>query len=155
MPQPVFIASDHRGFSLKNKLKLEHPDFIDLGPSELNPNDDYNDSANAVAKKVLETPGSKGILICGSAIGVSIQANRHKGVRAAVVSDLDSAIKTREHNDANILCLSSDKISDSKDPLESEKALEDVSAVVNAFLETDFSNEPRHVRRIKKLDEEL
>lgn len=154
MPE-VFIASDHRGFSLKTKLKLEHPEFVDLGPAEFNKDDDYNDAAISVAKKVLETPGSFGILICGSAIGVSIQANRFKGIRAAVVSDLESAEKTREHNDANILCLSADHVMNAKDPLESEKALEDVSALVDTFLKTPFSGEPRHVRRITRLDEEV
>ena len=150
----VFLASDHRGFFLKTKLKLAHPEFIDLGPAEYNPEDDYNDFANLLSKNVLENPGSFGILICGSAIGVSIQSNRHKGIRAAVVSTLDSAQKTREHNDTNVLCLSADDISDSKDPLESEKAYEDLSAIIDAFLNTPFSNEPRHVRRIKKLDKE-
>ena len=150
----VFIASDHRGFGLKNKLKLEHPEFIDLGPAQLDPSDDYNDAAIAVAKKVLEAPGSFGILICGSAIGVSIQANRFKGIRAAVVSDIESAKKTREHNDANVLCLSSDHLLSSPDPLESETALENISALVDTFLSTPFSGEPRHVRRIKRLDKE-
>ncbi|MBR3180901.1 RpiB/LacA/LacB family sugar-phosphate isomerase [Candidatus Saccharibacteria bacterium] len=151
----IYIASDHRGFNLKNKLKLEHPTFIDLGPTVYNPDDDYNDFAKTLAKKVLETPGSMGVLICGSAIGVSIQANRYKGIRAAVVSDIDSAKKTREHNDANVLCLSADHVTEAKDPLETEKSLEDISAIVEAFLNTPFSDEPRHLRRIKKLDEDL
>ncbi|MBR3204149.1 RpiB/LacA/LacB family sugar-phosphate isomerase [Candidatus Saccharibacteria bacterium] len=152
---PVFIASDHRGFNLKNKLKLEYPSFVDLGPTEFEPDDDYNDYANKLAKKVLENKDSKGILICGSAIGVSIQANRHKGIRAAVINNLEDAIKTREHNDSNILCLSADHLRNSKDPLETEKSLEDTSAIVEAFLNTKFSNEERHIRRIKKLDEEV
>lgn len=150
----VFIASDHRGFSLKNKLKLEHPEFVDLGPAEYNPDDDYNDAAINVARKVLSTPDSFGILICGSAIGVSIQANRFRGIRAAVVSDLETAGKTRAHNNANVLCLSADHLADSPDPLESEKSLEDLSAIVDTFLSTPFSNEPRHVRRINRLDKE-
>ena len=149
----VFIASDHRGYRLKEKLKLHFSDLIDLGPSEYNPDDDYNDFANTLAKNVLENPGSLGVLICGSAIGISIQANRHKGIRAAVVSDLETAKLAREHNDANVLCLSANQIENSKDPLESEKAYEDLSGVVETFLNTDFSNEERHKRRIKKLDE--
>ena len=149
----VFIASDHRGYSLKEKLKLHFPNFVDLGPKEYNPDDDYNDFANLLSEKILENPGSCGILICGSAIGVSIQANRHKGIRAAIVTNLESAKLAREHNDANVLCLSANQIENSKDPLESEKAYEDLSAIVETFLNTDFSNEERHKRRIKKLDE--
>lgn len=149
----VFIASDHRGYHLKEKLKLHFPDFIDLGPNKYNPDDDYNDSANQLSQKVLENPNSFGILICGSAIGVSIQANRHIGIRAAVVSNLETAKLSREHNDANVICLSADQIENSKDPLESEKTYEDLSAIVETFLNTAFSNEERHKRRIKKLDE--
>ena len=99
-------------------------------------------------------PGSFGVLVCGSAIGVSIQANRFKGVRAAIVTSLETAKLARAHNDANVLCLSADALAEAKDPLESEKHLEDTLALVDAFLNTPFSNEPRHLRRIKRLDKE-
>lgn len=151
----LFIASDHRGYALKNKIKLSFPNAIDLGPDKYNPEDDYNDFAKAIAKKVLAKPNSFGIVICGSAIGVSIQCNRYKGIRAAVVSDIETAKTTREHNNANIICLSADKIANSKDPLESEKALEDTLAIIETFLNTPFSKASRHERRIKKLDEDL
>ena len=144
----VFIASDHRGFELKTRLVEDFPSLTDLGPVELNPDDDYNDAAISVSKHVLNTPGSFGILICGSAIGVSIQANRFKKIRAAICSCPESAKLSRLHNDANVLCLSSDKI---KSPEDYEK----LKSTIIAFLETKFSNEPRHVRRINRLDEEV
>lgn len=139
----VFIASDHRGFSLKQKLKSAFLDFLDLGPATFDPEDDYNDSAIAVAKKVKSTPDSFGILLCGSAIGVSIQANRFRGIRAAVAQDAKSAKLTRLHNDANVLCLSADTIS-----------LRRAKKITHTFLSTPFSNEERHLRRIKRLDME-
>ena len=95
-----------------------------------------------------------GILICGSAIGISIQANRFKGIRAAVVTDLETAESARSHNNANVLCLSADRLNSAKDPLETESTLEDLFALIEKFLSTPFSNEERHLRRIKRLDEE-
>ena len=166
----IFLASDHRGFDLKNKLVADLTraslnqstpvSVIDLGPSSYNPDDDYNDPAIAVAKAVLgvENEGKEdvfGILICGSAIGISIQANRIKGIRAAVVSDLETAITSREHNDANIICLSADHLTNAKDPLEGEKAYEDLFAIVEKFINTPFSGEPRYVRRINRSDMEV
>lgn len=142
---PVFIASDHRGFRLKQFLVKKLPELVDLGPYEFDPEDDYNDAALVVAKRVLsaETPDAKGILICGSAIGVSIQANRFKKIRAAVALTPKAVVQTREHNDANVLCLSADSLTP-------RKALK----LVKIFLNTPFSHEERHARRIKRLDEE-
>ena len=165
----IFIASDHRGFDLKNKLvadltraslNLSAPvNVVDLGPSSYNPDDDYNDSAIAVAKAVLKAEEDKedafGILICGSAIGISIQANRIKGIRAAVVTDLETAVTSREHNNANIICLSADHLANAKDPLEGEKAYEDLFAIIEKFITTPFSGEPRYVRRINRSDMEV
>ena len=145
---PVFFSADHRGFELKHRLLKVFPDFSDLGPTTYNPDDDYNDAAIAVSKKVLETTGSFGILICGSAIGVSIQANRFKKIRAAICSCPESAKLTRLHNDANILCLSADKVKTDAD-------FEKTKQTINAFLSTNFSGEARHLRRIKRLDEEV
>ncbi|MBQ6130241.1 RpiB/LacA/LacB family sugar-phosphate isomerase [Candidatus Saccharibacteria bacterium] len=143
----VFIAADHRGFELKNRLLALYPDFTDLGPKAYNPDDDYNDAALAVSRNVLETPDSFGVLICGSAIGVSIQANRFKKVRAAVCSCPESAKLSRLHNNANILCLSADRVKTDADFTKARDTL-------GAFLTTAFSNEPRHLRRINRLDEE-
>ncbi len=96
-----------------------------------------------------------GILICGSAIGISIQANRFKGIRAAVATDIETAASSREHDNANVICLSADHLARAKDPLEGEKAYEDLLAIVEKFLTTPFSGEARYVRRTKRLDEEV
>ena len=161
MPE-IFIGSDHRGFELKEHLvaalsgstapegqiavKSETgEDYMvtDLGPFALDPNDDYNDAAIKVAKAVRENPGSRGILICGSAHGIEIQANRFKGVRAIAAYSPELAKIGREHNDANVLCLSAD--------FTEEK---DIDKIVEIFLNTAFSGEERHIRRNKRLDEE-
>ena len=143
----VFVASDHRGYSAKNDLvaKLNGEYTVsDLGPFALDPDDDYNDAANTVANAVKQYDGARGIIICGSGHGVCIQANRHKGIRAINGFTKDLAKIGREHNDANILCLSAD-FADSEQMLE----------IVKTFLETPFSGEERHLRRNNKLDEEV
>ena len=147
-PPSVFIAADHRGYELKNHLLKVNPTFIDAMPNAYDPDDDYNDAAIAVAKKVLSSPDSFGILICGSAIGVSIQANRFKKIRAAICSDPESAQLARLHNNANVLCLSADSVKTEEDFLRIRKTIE-------LFLSTNFSDEARHLRRIKRLDEEV
>ena len=139
----VFIASDHRGFQLKRALLHAFPNFTDLGPYQFDPEDDYNDAALAVAKRVRAEDDTMGILLCGSAIGVSIQANRFKKIRAAVALDPRAVKQTRQHNDANVLCLSADTLT----PRKAKK-------LINLFLATPFSGEERHARRIKRLDEE-
>ncbi len=170
----IFIAADHRGYSLKDKLvshlsstqviDSQPVTVIDLGPRYYDKDDDYNDPGRAVAKAVLNEQGIHGksgkrevfgILICGSAIGVSIQANRFKGIRAAVAQDIETAEVSREHDDANIICLSADRLTNAQDPLESEQAYEDIYAVVQAFLSTPFSGEEKRLRRIKRLDKEI
>ena len=158
----IYIGSDHRGFSLKNKLVSDlvarnSVDIVDLGPKVYEPEDDFNDSAINVSKAILnsDTKPCFGILICGSAIGVSIQANRFKGIRAAVCSDIETAESSRAHNDANILCLSADFLARAKDPLEKEKTYEDIYAIVEKFLSTEFLGEKRLIRRIKRLDKEV
>ena len=146
----VFIGSDHRGFEVKNHLVSllteQGIEVVDLGPDQLDPDDDYNDYAVKVALEVQKAAsegdtGTKGILVCGSAHGVAIQANRFKGVRAIAAYDTELARIGREHNDANVLCLSADFIESS-----------DIDNIVNIFLNTAFSGEERHIRRIKKLD---
>lgn len=164
----IFLASDHRGFALKGKICADLSrasingstpvTVTDLGPKSYIPDDDYNDAAIAVSRAILDAKKSGeeafGILICGSAIGISIQANRFKSIRAAVVTSLETAESSRAHNDANIICLSADQLATAQDPLESEKAYEDLFALVEKFIATPFSGEPRHLRRIQRLDEE-
>lgn len=142
----IFIGADYRGFELKNKLArfLTENDYntIDEGAYEYAEGDDFNDPAVKVALSVRENLGSFGILICDSAHGVTIQANRFKGVRAAHCDSAESAILAREHDDANVLCLSAHFIDESK-----------MHEIVMAFIKTNFVNYERRVRRINRLDE--
>jgi len=143
----VFIASDHRGFDAKNALVAAlNNDYTvsDLGPFENNPDDDYNDAAIAVAKAVKSYDDAKGIIICGSSHGVAIQANRFKGIRAIQGFSEELARLGREHNDANVLCLSADFLDDNK-----------IDKIARIFLNTEFSGEERHIRRNNRLDEEV
>ena len=117
MPR-IFIGSDHRGFvakqhiiaTLANSEWKNNYEIVDLGPETIRPDDDFNDYAIAVARAVRETANSRGILICGSAHGIAIQANRFTGIRAICGYTPELVRLGRLHNDANILCLSSDFI---------------------------------------------
>ena len=115
MPR-IFIGSDHRGFvakqhilaTLANSEWKDSYEIVDLGPETIRPDDDFNDYAIAVSRAVRETANSRGILICGSAHGIAIQANRFKGIRAICGYTPELVRLGRLHNDANVLCLSSD-----------------------------------------------
>lgn len=142
----VFVGSDYRGFERKQELLKflaeQNYTVVDEGAYEYNDGDDFNDPAIAVAKSVRENNGAMGILICGSAHGVTIQANRFKGIRAAHCDTIESAKLAREHDDANVLCLSALFTND------------DVAReIATEFLETSFSNIERRVKRINRLDE--
>ncbi|MBR2994834.1 RpiB/LacA/LacB family sugar-phosphate isomerase [Candidatus Saccharibacteria bacterium] len=142
----IYIGADYRGLECKTKLRdyllsVGH-EVIDDGAYEYNEGDDFNDPAIKVAKDVREDYGSMGILICDSAHGVTMQANRFKGIRAAHCDNEESAILAREHDDANVLCLSAHFMDENK-----------MQAIANAFLETSFTNLERRVRRINRLDE--
>ena len=106
----VFIGADYRGFAKKQELLKflaeSQYEVTDMGAFEYQEGDDFNDPAIAVAKAVRENNGSRGILICDSAHGVTIQANRFKGIRAAHCGNEEEAVLAREHDDANILCMS-------------------------------------------------
>ena len=142
----VYLGADYRGLEKKNSLLefLAAQGFktTDLGAFEYVEGDDFNDPAVAVAKSVRENPGTMGILICDSAHGMTIQANRFKGVRAAHCENIESAVLAREHEDANVLCMSAHFLD--------EKAME---AIAMTFLNTTFASLERRVRRINRLDE--
>ena len=142
----VYIGADYRGFEKKQMLMrfLAQKGFAvtDEGAYEYNEGDDFNDPAVAVAKAVREDPGAFGVLICDSAHGVTMQANRFKGVRAAHSENAESARLAREHDDANVLCLSAHFMDDEK-----------MREIVDAFLATNFTNLERRVRRVNRLDE--
>jgi RpiB/LacA/LacB family sugar-phosphate isomerase len=142
----IYIGDDYRGFEKKEAIKvflLEKGHKVeDMGAFEYNEGDDFNDPAVAVAKEVREDYGSIGILICDSAHGVTIQANRFKGIRAAHCDSVESAKLAREHDDANVLCLSAHFTSD-----------DEMREIIDAFMNTNFASFERRVRRINRLDE--
>ena len=146
----IYIASDHAGFSLKKYLKdnlKSDYNFIDMGADIYNESDDYPDLIAPLAVKISnhERNGEKtfGIIIGGSGQGEAIVANRFLGVRAGVYNteNLELVKLMREHNDANIISFGARFVSDLH-------ALE----AVKLFLETEFSQDPRHERRIKEID---
>ena len=143
MPETIIIGSDHAGFDLKERVKewLEERGFSveDLGsrsPEQV----DYPDYAHKVAEAVGSGRRARGVVICGTGIGVSIAANRHKGVRAAVVCSEDTARLAREHNDANVLALGGRTL----DPALAER-------ILDVWLETPFAG-GRHARRVAKIE---
>lgn len=144
----IFIGADHAGFELKGKLvpflkDLGH-EVEDFGAHTLEALDDYPDFIRPTAEAVAGNPGSRGIILGGSGQGEAMCANRVAGARAAVYygGAVDIVVLSREHNDANILSLGARFIEESE-------ALD----VVKLWLETPFSGDERHVRRIKKIDE--
>ena len=138
----IFISSDHAGFKLKENIKSylskKRLNFQDLGPNNV-ARVDYPDYAHKLAKKVKMNKNNVGILVCGSGIGMSISANRHKNVRAAQCFNLKSTKLSRLHNDANIITLGS-RLLTKKNALN----------YVNVFLNTKFEG-GRHSKRIKKI----
>lgn len=142
----VFVGADYKGFEKKVELVRflieKSYDVIEQGSGDELSNLDFNDAAIEVAKAVRENPGSMGILICDSAHGMTMQANRFKGVRAANCDCPESAKLAREHDDANVLCMSAGLMN-----------LDEMKNVVMAFLATDFEPLERRVRRINRLDE--
>jgi ribose 5-phosphate isomerase B len=139
----IVIGADHAGFQLKNAVgdlarSLGHS-VMDVGAFNENPSD-YPDFAVLVGNAVLEGKGERGILICGSGVGVSVAANKIKGIRAAVCHDTYSAHQGVEHDDMNVLVLGSRVIG--------AKLAEDL---VKAYLGANFTNEERHKRRLAKV----
>lgn len=139
----IAVGSDHAGVGLKAEveqlLKSLNHDYEDFGAYDTR-SVDYPDIARLVAGGVASGQFDLGILICGTGVGVSIAANKMKGVRAALCHDTFSARASREHNDANILCLGSRVLGPGL-------ALD----IVRTWLEADFSGEDRHVRRVHKI----
>lgn len=141
----IYLGSDHAGFKLKEAVKkylaAQKIKFEDLGALELDTKDDYPDFGARVAQGVAVNPKkNKGILVCGSAEGMGMVANKFKGVRAAVVYNEETAKKSREHNDANILSISGWDLSEAK-----------AKRIVKAWLSAKFSG-GRHARRLKKIE---
>ena len=142
MYNKIFLSSDHAGFELKEKVKQYLIDnfieFEDLGCKSCEPVD-YPDYAKILSKKLINAIQSKGIIICGTGIGISMAANRFPHIRAALCTSVEMASKCRKHNDANVLALGG-RI------LEDKLALE----IVEEFLNTDFEA-GRHSLRVDKI----
>jgi ribose 5-phosphate isomerase B len=139
----IALGSDHAGYGLKKEIVeslersgIPYHDYGCYGIESF----DYPDAALAVAEAVASGQSGRGILVCATGIGMSIAANKTKGVRAALCHDTFSARATREHNDSNILCLGARVIGPGL-------ALD----IVNIWLHTEFSGEARHCRRIDKI----
>ncbi len=138
------LAADHAGFQLKEDLgkdlqAMGH-EVLDLGTHDPSKPSDYPDSADAAGTALVERKAERGIIVCGSGVGVCIAANKFPGVRAGVCHDTYSARQGVEHDDMNVLCLGQRIIG-------TELARE----VVRAFAAARFSGEDRHVRRLDKL----
>lgn len=140
----IAIASDHGGFELRHAI-MKHLDkrglvYVDCG-CETAASCDYPDYAKLACGKVISGECDKAILICGTGIGISISANKIPGIRAALCGDCYSAYATRLHNDANALALGARVLG------------EDLALmIVDTFLDTEFSNDERHIRRISKIE---
>jgi ribose 5-phosphate isomerase B len=138
----IAVGSDHRGFDMKEKVKAiiaEHGhECIDVGSYNNNPVD-YTDAAYLAASAVSKGEADRAILICATGIGMSIAANKIRGIRAALCHDELTAEVTRDHNDSNVLCLSADQIGEIL-----------LRKIVEVWLSTPFSG-GRHLRRIQKI----
>lgn len=141
----IAIGSDHGGFELKQEiikhleaLGYEYRDFGCYDTSAC----DYPEYGRAVAQAVAQKSYDFGIVICGTGVGISITANKVKGIRCALCTDCFTAAATREHNDANMLALGGRVVG-------AGLALK----IVDTFLETAFSGDERHIRRIQKIEE--
>ncbi len=141
----VYIGADHNGFAFKKELipfiRDKGYEVIDMGNAEEDPDDDYPKFARAVAEKVsADYERARGVLVCGSGVGMDIVANKTYWVRSALVMNPDQAFDSRHDDDANVLVLPAHYI-----------RLEDAKKIVSTWLETPFSGEPRHERRLQEI----
>ena len=140
----VYLGSDHAGFELKAAIiawlgQAGH-EAVDCGPASYDPEDDYPVYVLRAAEGVTGDPGSLGVVIGGSGNGEQIAANKVPGVRAALAWTVETAKLARQHNDANVLSLGA-----------REYSVEDALSFTKVFLETPFSGEPRHARRLSMI----
>ena len=138
----IILGADHRGFTMKEKLKVllsKEYNIIDVGTNS-DASVDYPDIAEALVKAIKVGAGTKGILICGSGVGACVAANKFKGIRAGICHDAFSARQGVEDDDMNVLCLGSGVIGESL-------AVE----VINSFLKAKLKPEERYLRRLEKI----
>lgn len=141
----IAIACDHGAYTYKEEIKemlaSEGYEIIDCGCNGTE-SVDYPDYGAACARLVANKEADKGIVMCGTGIGISISANKIKGIRCALCTDVTMARLTREHNDANVLSIG-----------QRTTGIETAKDIVHTFLETPFSQGPRHIARIQKISE--
>lgn len=142
----IYLATDHAAFELKEYVKthLQEGGYAveDCGAYQFDPNDDYPDLIKVAAKKVAENAGTFGIVFGKSGAGEAIVANKTKGVRAALAVNNENVRLAREHNNANVLSIGSIIVGN-------EQAIE----FIRLFVNTAFSNEERHIRRVEKISQ--
>ncbi len=143
MIQNLAIASDHVGYRLKNYIVNNLKSEININDFGTNSDEscDFPDFAKEACNFVVNNESSRGLLICGSGVGMSIAANKILGIRASNVVDKETAIQSVEHNDVNVLCLGANIINE-----------ENVIDIVKSFLEAKLIKEERYLRRISKLE---
>ncbi len=141
----IIIASDHAGFDYKNTLstdiRQQGYEVIDIGTFNKEP-DDYPDRAAEIANAIINNKGERGIIICGSGVGVSVAANKFKGIRAGVCHDAYSAHQCVEHDNVNVLCLGERVI-----------GIELAREIIFTFLKAEFTFAPRHQKRLSKISD--
>ncbi|MFA7201682.1 MAG: RpiB/LacA/LacB family sugar-phosphate isomerase [Candidatus Paceibacterota bacterium] len=142
----IYIGADHRGFNLKEGLisyfKESGYEIIDCGNIEHNDQDDYVDFASEVARQVGKDASRRGIVLCGSGVGVSIVANKFPNIRCSLCFSADQAIAARHDDDANVIAIPADFI------------LGDVAKkIISTWLQTDFDGGDAYVRRVQKISE--
>lgn len=140
----IFLGADHRGYELKEKIaswlfELNY-DFEDLGNNHLDPSDDYTKYAAEVASMVAKRPHSKGVLLCGSGVGIEVVANKFDGIRAAIGKNVLQVKAGRKDDDMNVLVIASDFT------IEKE-----AKAMLIAFLETKYEENERRERRLEDI----
>lgn len=144
----IFIGADHNGYEYKQELTNflinSGHEVVDVGNTNIDPNDDFPKFASNVVTEYLNSgdPNNRGLLICGSGQGMCMAANRFKGIRASLCWNLEEARASRNDDDSNILCLSSRYLS-----------LDESESIINVFLNTAFAGAPRFIRRIEELDQ--
>ena len=139
----IYLGADHGGFKLKENvkeiLKQQNFEIVDVGAEELVEEDDYPQYAWAVACKVAQSEQNRGILFCRSGAGMVIVANKKKGIRAVDVRTSEEARLAREKNDANVISIAGDFVKSSQ-----------IEDIVKVFLQTPFANGSRHQRRVEQ-----
>jgi ribose 5-phosphate isomerase B len=141
----IFIGADHNGYELKEKIarwlfEMDHA-FQDLGAQSLDPHDDYTKYAEEVASLVAKNEGSRGVLLCGSGVGVEIVANKFDGIRAGIGENVLQVERGRNDDDMNVLVIAADYTSE-----------KEAKAMLIAFLETKFSGKVRYEKRLQEIE---